>query len=59
MDPDREYKPGETVEDSGIYDQFDSEDILQEPVTCSAGEPFPPTNSTGGYFKLRQATKGE
>jgi hypothetical protein len=51
------YKPGETVPTSGQYGAVDSSGIyVGREVTCTEGEPFPPTLAGEIGFVLRDAT---
>lgn len=55
----QEFRPGETVPASGIYQMRDSEDGDIREVTCVEGEPFPPTDESGGYFVIKQVANPE
>ena len=46
-------KPGEEVEISGLYRQYTPD---PKRVTCTKGEPFPPTTEDGSYWMLEEAT---
>lgn len=59
LTPDQEFRSGELVPASGIYQMRDSEDVDIREVTCVKGEPFPPTDEPGGYFVLVRATNAE
>lgn len=52
----RLFKPGETVEVSGIYAQLDAEGLIRGHATCVRGEPFPPTAHEGLSWALVQAS---
>jgi len=55
----REYKPGEIVPNSGIYEvKHDSQHTVSHEVTCVKGEPFPPCSHCGNHprFTLRRQT---
>lgn len=58
MAKDNIYKPGMTVPKSGQYTMYGPRggDKGIE-VTSVKGEPFPPTLSSGCYYKLADATK--
>ena len=54
-----QYKPGDTVPDSGIYKvNHDKNHAAEHEVTAIKGEPFPPCNNCGKgitYSLVRQA----
>jgi hypothetical protein len=48
------FKPGQTVEASGIYDVIhDPVHAKQHQVTCVYGDPFPPCNPCGHHVRFR------
>ncbi|ADB53830.1 conserved hypothetical protein [Conexibacter woesei DSM 14684] len=53
------YRPGNTVQASGIYNVVNSYGTPQgRQVTCVEGEPFPPTQYAGEYgYVLAMATQ--
>jgi len=51
------YRPGETVPQSGIYEEQTSGGSKVTEVTCVKGERFPPTEVTGYHYKLLRAAK--
>ncbi len=55
---DRQYKPGEVVPTSGIYEVVhDKRHTQDHEITAVRGEKFPPCNGCGQHprFKLRRA----
>lgn len=54
--PKLQFVPGQTVLWSGIYKMYMAGEVQKE-VTCTKGEPFPPTNESGGYFQLHRLTQ--
>jgi hypothetical protein len=53
-----EFKPGEKVPQSGIYDVLhDRNHYQRHQVTCVHGEPFPPCNHCGNGVRFRLAVK--
>lgn len=59
LTPDQEFRSGELVPASGIYQMRDSEDVDIREVTCVKGEPFPPTDHEGGYFVIKQVANAD
>jgi hypothetical protein len=51
------YRPGEIVPHSGIYEEQTSGGFMVTEVTCVKGERFPPTESNGYHYKLVRAAK--
>jgi hypothetical protein len=50
------WKPGDTVQQSGIYDVIhDQEHLQRHQVTCVHGEPFPPCNHCSKHVRFRLA----
>ncbi len=53
-----EYKPGDKVPNSGIYDVIhDVQHNTRHQVTCVAGETFPPCNHCGQHPRFRLAVQ--
>lgn len=49
--------PGDRVEVSGVYVQWNGlGGSLERRATCTAGEPFPPTDEEGFYWQLEERT---
>jgi hypothetical protein len=49
-----EYKPGQEVPSSGIYEvTHDDEHVDEHEVTCVKGERFPPCNHCGNHPRFR------
>ena len=51
------YKPGETVPQSGIYNELNIHGQRVTQVTCVKGENFPPTEASGWHYELYMAAK--
>jgi hypothetical protein len=49
------YRPGQTVPQSGIYEEQTIYGSRVTEVTCVKGEPFPPTESNGYHYQLIRA----
>lgn len=53
---DTRFHPGHEVPESGIYAQFDKDNQYVDVATCVKGEPFPPTQCAGGYWRVHVPT---
>ena len=54
------FKPGEDVKVSGVYDELDEDGkATGRGATCTAGEPFPPTEDNGYAWRLREPSNME
>lgn len=51
------YYPGQTVPDSGIYDEFNAAGVKVDQVTNIKGHTFPPTLSKDNYYKLNMKAR--
>jgi hypothetical protein len=53
------YRPGQIVPVSGIYSEVTNRNLLSgRNVTCTLGEPFPPTQDNCYGYVLKYRTNG-
>jgi hypothetical protein len=51
------YRPGQIVPQSGIYEELTTGGVKVTEVTCVKGEPFPPTEWNGYHYRLVRTAK--